>query len=158
MVYIDVFRVVNFLLAFLSGGSAECDPPSGADKGVELAVGNWEGDGYWIPIAYYYATTSRRRRVRIGSFNDDFMSVCIRGYEVTATNITGPISTSVEICDPALLEQSWVQFRWLQTARHSNEKVPPVDVWVLDDVSVEYVSGNVIIPLLQDKFDSPTLK
>lgn len=156
--YVILTRVVNFQLAFLGSGSAECDPPGSADKGVELAVRHWEGDENWVPIAYYYTTRSRRNQVNIGNFDVNFTSVRIRGYEVSATNITGPISASLEICDPALLEHSQIQFRWLQTARHSNKDVPPVDVWVLDEVSIEYVSGNDVIPLLQDKFDSPILK
>lgn len=147
---------MKFLLEFLNSG--KCDPPSGADKGVELAFRNWEGDGYWIPISFYYRNSSRRLRIAVGRSDNNFMSVMIRGYEVHTTNIPGPTFVSLEICDPVLLDHSHVQFRWLETARHNREMPTPVDVWLLDNVSIEYVNGNTTTVLLQDTFDSLELK
>lgn len=149
-------RVVNFQLAFLSTGN--CDPPSSADKGVELAVGNGEGDGHWVPVAYYYLNKSRRSQIEIGTFNDPFDSVGIRGYSVPATKLELSTFMSLNICDPTLLDQRQVQFRWLETSRHSTNQVPPVDVWILDNVSIKYINGDDTLRLLQDAFDSQILK
>lgn len=150
--------MVDFLLAFLSTGN--CDPPSSADKGVELAVRKGTVDGYWVPVAFYYLNKSRRSQIRIGNFvfSDPFDSVGIRGYRVAATKLERSLSVSLNICDPTLLDQREIQFRWLETSRHSANRVPPVDVWILDNISIKYVHGNATVPLLQETFDSQILK
>ena len=141
--------------------SEDCTPPASADEGVELAVRDLRRQ--WTPVAYYYSniTSDRRKQILIGNFQDgSMMLVNIRGYAVPTTTILESHSTvfvSLEICDPELLEQKQVQFRWLETARYENSRVLP-DVWVLDDVFIEYVSGNIRIPLVQDNFNSSNLK
>ena len=95
--------------------------------------------------------------IEIGPSDNNFTSVIIRGHEIYTTNITGSISVALEICDPMLLGHSHVQFRWLETVRH-NKRMPPVDVWLLDNVYIEYVNGNTTRALLQETFDSLELK
>ncbi len=150
-----VCSVINFLLAFLD--DATCDSPASADKGVELSIGNGDGNGYWIPVAYYYQSLRRRPEIEIGTFKSD-TSVIIRGFTVAATKIDGSLSASLEICGPELLAHSHIQLRWLETSRHPVRSPPPVDVWTLDNVTIEYINGSSINTLLHDTFDSQILK
>lgn len=145
---------MSFLLGFL--GTGECDTPSSGDKGVELAVGNWKGEGYWIPVAYYFESLSRRPEINIGTLTSN--SARIRGYTVATTMVDGSINASLEICDPTILEHSHIQFRWLETTRHSKQKPTPLDVWLLDDITIEYITGSVTRTLLRETFESQILK
>ena len=148
--------VISFLLEFFG---TPCDQPNSADKGIELAVGNWENDGYWIPLAYYHHDYSRREQIRIGDFTSRDL-LTIRGYDVPAKQVEGSKFETLELCRPAnnLSSLDGMQLRWLQTSRHPEDNTPPVDVWALDNVSVEVWSGGGRYQLMRDDFDSDQLK
>lgn len=134
----------------------KCDTPDSADKGVELAVGNWGNDGYWIPLIYFHQSYSRREEIRIGEFTNTPSTLRIRGYDVRTKLVQSVENVTLELCDPAYFRYGDIQFRWLETSRHPNTNVPPVDVWMLDDVTIELNAVNTNRTLLQDNLDSST--
>ena len=146
---------MSFQLTFLD--TNECDRPDSADKGVELALGNWNSDGYWIPLVYYHQSYDRRANIEIGRFSlqpQGQVSLGLRGYSVSARLNQIVQQKYLEICDPEYLNHSHIQFRWLQTSTHPKANAPPVDVWMLDNVTVIYVSGSSHQTLINDNFDS----
>ena len=130
------FTVTTFQLEFLSRN--ECNKPESRDEGVELAVGNWEKDGYWIPLRYYYPNTIHQKKIKIGEFSccSDEESLSLRGFDVPAKRVNETKNVSLEICNQEYLKHGYIQFRWLQTSTNNASKDPPVDVWALDNVTI----------------------
>jgi len=134
-----------------------CEAPDAADKGVELAMGQWvEWPGYWdwIPLAFYINVKDydRRPQIRVGEFDSDLKHITIRGYSVPVTVVNETVNDTVEVCD---FGNGSVQFRWLATSRHK-QKDYPVDVWTLDDVYITLeVDGEKRI-LLEENFTTGT--
>ena len=135
-----------------------CDLPNVFDEGVEVAVGNWNYDGRWIPLAFYAPNFNRSNfSINMGDdvLNDTLNIVTIRGYEVPV-NTSGTFSVSLNVCDRDLFTRDDVQFRWLQTAYFNNDDNVK-DVWTLDNVkitlhlSVNDTNGTV---LFKDDFNN----
>ena len=133
-----------------------CDEPEGIDEGVELAVGNWEKDGYWIPLRYYYSGKDIQPKIKIGNFSStsDEESLSLRGFDVPVKRINKTMNISLEICNQAYLKHGYIQFRWLQTSKHSQMNDPPVDAWALDHVTIRLVNNESSEILLMDNFDN----
>lgn len=136
--------MIEFSLEFLS--TPDCDPPDSADKGVELALRTPENDDdLWVPLVYYHQSFDRRADIKIGTFSpgerDGEESLRLRGYDIPARQISvnNIKREELEICGPAYLQGSEIQFRWLQTSQHPKTNEAPVDVWRLDDVVIEFV-------------------
>ena len=154
-----ICRTISFLLEFFD--SSHCDVPDSADKGVEFSVGNWNNDGFWLPLAYYHTALSRREEIRVGEFMEVNAQsfVHIRGYDVPANQVERSINVTLELCDPNIFRREDVQFRWLGTSRHPVSNTPPVDVWALDHVSIRIEAPKGSRTLVPDNFDSlETLK
>lgn len=141
-----------------------CDTADSAEKGVELSLGDWDSDGYWVPLVYYHRSFSRRPAIRIGEFSPSQqdppgVSVRIRGYDVPAEIVRSSIIETLEICDSDYLRDGRIQFRWLETS-YRLAKSPPVaqDVWTLDNVNITWMSGEYHQTLLWDDFKSQELK
>ena len=121
-------------------------------------MGNWEKDGYWIPLGYYYYDNKRQDKIKIGKFssNSDEEFLSLRGFDVPAKNFYGNknVSVSVEICNQKYLKHGHIQFRWLQTSTNIVTKDPPVDVWALDNVTIRLLSNESWKILLMDNFDN----
>ena len=124
-------------------------------------MGNWEKDGYWIPLRYYYYDTQRQNKIKIGKFssNSDEEFLSLRGFDVPAKKIKDfngnkNVSVSVEICNQKYLKHGHIQFRWLQTSTNKVTKDPPVDVWALDNVTIRLLSNESWKILLMDNFDN----
>lgn len=137
----------------------ECDIPDGRDKGVEVSIGNWNREGFWIPLAFYYASIRKNNQdiIHIGDFSDNNELVKIRGYIVGAKLIASSTSETLEICDPSFVSHG-VQLRWLMTSIHPKSNDPPADVWALDNVDMVYVEGNTSQVLIHDTFESQEIK
>ena len=124
-------------------------------------MGNWEKDGYWIPLRYYYSDgtgTIRRNKIYIGNFdltrlNQQPLSLSLRGFDVPVKRIN-ETNVSLEICNQEYLKHGYIQFRWLQTSTSRVNKDPPVDVWALDNVTIRLVSNESSEILLMDNFDN----
>ena len=132
------------------------------DKGVELALGNWDNDGYWIPLVYFIegsvSLSMVQPRISMGNFNSNGTFLGLRGFDVPVWRVTGAINLSLEICDDAYLNHDSIKFRWLETSKHPTSKRPPVDVWLLDDVEINFESNGFSSILLRDNFDNQVLK
>ena len=121
-------------------------------------MGNWEKDGYWIPLRYYYSSTTHRKKIKIGDFtltssNHKPISLSLQGFDVPAKWINETQNVTLEICNQEL-KHGYIQFRWLQTSQNRVTKDPPVDVWALDNVTIRLVSSESSEILLMDNFDN----
>ena len=99
---------------------------------------------------------AKRPRIDIGNITNDTLH--LRGFDIPAIIVNGTKSVSLEICDSAYLRHEYIQFRWLETSRHSKDKSPPIDVWLLDDVTIKLVDNSVSKILLKDSFENNMLK
>ena len=152
--FLSIHRVITFQLEFLNTNG--CDKPESRDEGVELAVGNWEQDGHWIPLGYYYSGNKNRSKIKIGDFssNSDEEFLSLRGFDVPVKSINETKNVSLEICNQEYLKHGYIQFRWLQTSTNRVTNEPPVDVWALDNVTIRLVSNESSEILLMDNFDN----
>ena len=118
-------------------------------------MGNWEKDGYWIPLRYYYSNTNPRKKIKIGDFSCCInTSLSLRGFDVPVKRINETQNVSLEICNQEYLKYGYIQFRWLQTSTNRVNIDPPVDVWALDNVTIRLVSSESSEILLMDNFDN----
>jgi hypothetical protein len=78
-------------------------------------------------------------------------------HEIPDDGVRGP-PYSVQICDFNETETS-IQLRWLQTSMFRGNSTFPMDVWIMDHVSVSYERHNgTRMELLKDSFDGMELK
>lgn len=149
MVYLRdlIVFVLHRNITFAILQSPGCDPIDGFSEGVEFSI-RFCTDATWIPIVL----TVRERTVFLeGIAIGDPGDLVIRGYEVAIHEISDGTTYSVQICD--FDEQvSFIQLRWLQTSRFDGGILR--DIWIMDDVSVNYERDNETrMELLQDSFD-----
>lgn len=152
-----IHRIVSFTIEFLN-----CDSPDKFDEGVEFAI-RWDGRGNWVPLGYYHNSNNIQNRpddIFIGSISHilETPTIHFRGYDVPISKFSDRITVRLEICDSTNLKHNMIQFRWLQTTRFSSTKVVPVDVWTLDNVTVEFDNGSNKQVVLSETFDLGTLK
>ena len=141
-----------------------CEGIDNLDEGVEVAMGNWENDGQWIPLAFYAPNSTRSKKgISVGKtdLNETNCSngtVNIRGYQVPLFLMgqQGPFPVSLSVCDKEFVSRDGLQFRWLQTAYfHQDSSLGQKDVWTLDDVSVTlHVNNTYSQTVLTDNFNT----
>ncbi len=116
------FRTIFITTAWCnSSWTWSCDILESAEKGVEFSI--LVRNESWVPLAYYHYDYTRRPEIGIGNFSEQpsknySHSVRIRGYNIPAYQVDNSISATLDICDPAYLQQGHIQFRWLETSRH----------------------------------------
>ena len=126
---------LSFALTVTSD-SPDCNSIDHFDEGVEVAMGNWNNAGQWIPLAIYVPNFERSNfDNNMGEIlNETFSIANIRGYQVPVYT-SETFSVSLNVCTEDLVERDNVQFRWLQTANFMSGKGNR-DVWTLDDVNI----------------------
>lgn len=132
------------------------------DEGVEVAMGNWNNTGQWIPLAFYAPSPKRSTKdINVGKVNLNETScsngtINIRGYQVPLFLMgqQGPFHVSLNVCDKEFGNRDGLQFRWLQTT-YFRQRKRQRDVWTLDDVSVTvHVNNTYNQTILTDDFSS----
>lgn len=131
-----------------------CDGPEGLPEAIEFAIrNNTSRDGRWIPLRLSYHendTSSNMSSIEV-----------VRGYQVLANKWPCFLFTEeVNICGDALLSDE-IQFRWMGTALPDGPDDRTVfrqDIWALSSVTATYITENETITLIQDIFDSSSLK
>ena len=109
-----------------------------------MSVGNWDGNGDWIPLHYYTNSYNNDPvRINFGELNFTSKTVKIRGYTVpySIQYDDMPLSATLTVCGEKMLRDG-VQIRWLQTARIF-DIVPynkPKDSLALDNISISVVN------------------
>ncbi len=113
------------------------------DEGIEVSLGNWDRDGTWIPLAYYFTKPTNDRTIRI------------RDYDVPYDTFTGVESFKISVCGDDYLRDG-LQIRWLQQVfLYTGIKR---DVVTLDNVSINLIVNETSISLLEDGFDQGNLR
>ena len=135
-------------------------PSAGGCKGVEYREEaiefamrtNTSNDGRWIPLRLSYF---RDLDVTPAIFMD---TIQVRGYNVpTYRHLTAFVQEQVVMCND-LIDTSSVQFRWMGTVNlRSNGKLR-FDVWALASVTAVLVTSDENITLIQETFNSDSLK
>ncbi len=124
--------------------------PDGCDKidakkseGIEVSLGNWNGDGNWIPLAYHDRFSTNDHTIRI------------RDYDVPYYYHSGVQSFKISVCGDDYLRDG-LQIRWLQQVILNTDKKR--DVVTLNNVSISLIVNETSISLLEDEFDQGNLR
>ena len=119
-----------------------CNAPDKFQEGVEVSVGNWDGNGDWIPLHYYTINNEDSDSIHFGELNFTSKTVKIRGYTVpySIQYDDMPLSATLTVCGEKMLRDG-VQIRWLQTTRIFDIAPynAPVDSLALDNISISVV-------------------
>lgn len=137
------FSELRFILNYFLGDNGPCNQPNNIDEGILLSFRPHEGVE-WIPLAFYgvvytsRGVVSRSGRVQINRdrvlTTDEVIN--IRGYSIPLNqNVLRNSEHVVKLCDETFVGNG-VQFRWLQSAAHFNNKERTWDGWYLDNITV----------------------
>ena len=119
--------------------SSVCDETDHFLEGVEFSFRS-STEGEWIPLIFF----------AIQRINNNDHHIRLRGYTVPFIIQSGN-NTKYNISVCVKDERVKLQFRWLNTARHTNLTR---DVAILDDVTVIAHNCTHNITLLEDNFDN----
>jgi len=123
------------------------------DEGVEFAARRCSSPQEWIPLQFLHTNTHTHDNAPhdIGEPNT---TVLIRGYEVETLKMKDKTVVRVNISniDPS----DSIQFRWMQTSTFKSNAIR--DVWTLDNVTINFISGGNSMGLLHDGFDNGSVK
>ena len=124
------------------------------NEGVEFSLRLSSMPDEWIPLKFiYFRNGSNSSEIFIGDINN----FILRGYEVKYVDADSIVEITICLCGFNITDS--VQFRWLQTSRFTKSDFIPRDLWILDDIIINFVTETQEeINLLNESFDSLELK
>ena len=124
------------------------------NEGVEFSLRLSSMPDEWIPLKFiYFRNGVNSSEIFIGDINN----FILRGYEVKNVDADSIVEITICLCGFNITDS--VQFRWLQTSRFIKSDFIPRDLWILDDIIINFVIEELEeINLLKESFDSLELK
>ena len=143
---------MSFLLVF--NDSDNFNTINEFNEGVEFSLSLSSMPDEWIPLKFiYFRNGPNSSEIFIGDINN----FILRGYEVKDVDASNMVEVSICLCGFNISDS--VQFRWLQTSRFTKSNLIPRDLWILDDIIINFVTEELEeINLLKESFDSLELK
>ena len=134
-----------------SDGTCAGLEPNNSAEAIEYAIRfDTSREGHWIPIILSYydnAETNSMTSINI-----------VRGYQTpTVKEPSDKFIERVNVCGDALLSGA-VQFRWMGTADLDGFNRFRSDMWALAMVTAIYITANERVTLIQENFNTNTLK
>ena len=120
------------------------------DEGVEFSTRLCSSPHEWIPIRFLYTNSRNEAAIDIGEPGENFT---IRGYRVEQLKYK---KRMVRVNVSNHNSSDSIQFRWMQTSRFNTDKLR--DLWTLDNIGINFVSGGISTGLLHDNFENGSLK
>ncbi len=115
---------------------------------LEFSVRLLSNPSEWIPLSILHTI-------------EQTTSNCRRGYCVQDIATLNPLNMpnimrKIQICGIPLNDS--IQLRWLMSSLLGIKNRPYVDLWSLDDIEINLITGNFSKSLIRDNFNNSALK